>query len=36
MSIATNLAQEQAGDTVLRNEQKMQWFKDAKLGIYNA
>jgi alpha-L-fucosidase len=29
-----NFAQEQVQDTVLRNEQKMQWFKDAKLGIF--
>jgi alpha-L-fucosidase len=29
-----NFAQEQVQDTVLMNEQKMQWFKDAKLGIF--
>ncbi|MEG3655856.1 alpha-L-fucosidase [Arenibacter palladensis] len=34
MTIATNFAQEQAQDTVLQNEQKMQWFKDAKLGVF--
>ncbi|SMG42169.1 alpha-L-fucosidase [Arenibacter troitsensis] len=34
MTIGTNFAQEQAQDTVLQNEQKMQWFKDAKLGIF--
>ncbi|MCM4153786.1 alpha-L-fucosidase [Arenibacter sp. N53] len=34
LAIAVNFAQEQAQDTVLQNEQKMQWFKDAKLGIF--
>ncbi|TQO38607.1 alpha-L-fucosidase [Arenibacter algicola] len=34
LTITTNFAQEQLIDTVLQNEQKMQWFKDAKLGIF--
>ncbi|GBF21964.1 MULTISPECIES: alpha-L-fucosidase [Arenibacter] len=34
LTITTNFAQEQLIDTVLQNEQKMEWFKDAKLGIF--
>lgn len=34
LTITTNFAQEQVHDTILHNEQKMQWFKDAKLGIF--
>lgn len=34
LAITVNFAQEQAQDTVLHNEAKMQWFKDAKLGIF--
>lgn len=34
LTITTNFAQEQVMDTVLQNEQKMEWFKDAKLGIF--
>lgn len=34
LTITTNFAQEQVHDTILQNEQKMQWFKDAKLGIF--
>ena len=34
LTITTNFAQEQLMDTVLQNEQKMEWFKDAKLGIF--
>jgi len=32
--ITVNFAQEQSMDTVLQKEQKMQWFKEAKLGIF--
>lgn len=34
LAITVNFAQEHAQDTVLHNEAKMQWFKDAKLGIF--
>ncbi|MBC8767294.1 alpha-L-fucosidase [Arenibacter sp. BSSL-BM3] len=34
LTITVNLAQEQVQDTVYHNEEKMQWFKDAKLGIF--
>ncbi|MCM4167475.1 hypothetical protein KCTC52924_01029 [Arenibacter antarcticus] len=34
LTITSNFAQEQVSDTVSQNEEKMQWFKDAKLGIF--
>ncbi len=34
LTITANFAQEQVQDTILQHEQKMQWFKDAKLGIF--
>ncbi|MCK0190914.1 alpha-L-fucosidase [Arenibacter sp. F20364] len=34
LTIMATSAQEQLTDTVLQKEQKMQWFKDAKLGIF--
>ena len=34
LTFASNIAQEQPMDTVLQKERKMQWFKDAKLGIF--
>ncbi|GGW28221.1 alpha-L-fucosidase [Arenibacter certesii] len=34
LAITSNFAQEQAQDTVSQNEEKMEWFKDAKLGIF--
>jgi alpha-L-fucosidase len=34
LTITATFAQEQLLDTVLQKEQKMQWFKDAKLGVF--
>lgn len=34
LTITANFAQEQVQDMILQHEQKMQWFKDAKLGIF--
>lgn len=34
LTISVHLAQERPTDSIMQNEQKMQWFKDAKLGVF--
>ncbi len=34
LTISVNLAQERPTDSIMQNEQKMEWFKDAKLGVF--
>ncbi len=34
MSILVSIAQDRPTDSIFHNEQKMQWFKDAKLGVF--
>ncbi|RTE55395.1 alpha-L-fucosidase [Arenibacter aquaticus] len=34
LTISVSLAQDQPADSIMHNEQKMQWFKDAKLGVF--
>lgn len=34
LTISVHLAQERPTDSIMHNEQKMQWFKNAKLGVF--